>query len=856
MSELKTWLAACLGTAVLVVAHGAASDAVDYTVAAGSPETWTHVTNEVKYLYLHDDLTIGAGAALWFYSGNGVGSRAYLPAAAGEDVTLTFRDGGGIFDKTGSIYTDVYLGQNGGKGKLSFFSNVTGGPTRLHVYDTAEPGDEGFVDFLSLGDGGKAKIREWRIYATSHPTRIRFSGSAGFTTRTFIYDWFTLSANTRLYLHGDDGASITFTQNSYDQYEYDKSLVNNQATSLLVTTGACDVVFADSDAHVGKRKMRLRYRASQYDWAHSGDTIVHGALTLCAEANNVLPHGPRTGSIRLRSPNNKQPTLDLCGTTQTVNSVIGVATSSMVTNSSETADGVVRLGTWNEDGEFSPGKVSARVRVFKEGTGTLTLAASTMPHLDVKGGGLVVTKTASVEAFSVSGAVVRLSAGSSLKCGTFAATNTTFILDGGSFLSENAPVGDGNSVIHSGLAQTNAFLRSSDVSGCPFVKEGASYVTYEAPADAHGRSVHVKGGTLRFGGSLCTNEYWRLIAKESKGTKLFDMPDGSKIPVTLAIGTIGLFTSEGLDIIGSVSAATTGSAISGLAANRVVSANPPFLWNNAIFTQTYGPTYGVTDKNNPIGNGAAFQNFTHAFSNSKGAVSNTYDTADIDSWWGGVLYTNHTLVANDPSTWEILGWRVPAGSEASCAYNLANATNLGSDKMQLTSWELQSSPDGVTWETMDERANQTIPNNPYRFMYNGHIPYLFSAKSNEWHFATFGTIRVDAGAVLDLAEIPHANIAINALAVDLTAGAGTIKRFVPATAGTIDLLNPTPAMLSGGKLKTRIALPITLTDVSGEANLESWQVNVNGVPSRASHLVWRDGNIVVETVNGTVIVVR
>jgi hypothetical protein len=141
-------------------------------------------------------------------------------------------------------------------------------------------------------------------------------------------------------------------------------------------------------------------------------------------------------------------------------------------------------------------------------------------------------------------------------------------------------------------------------------------------------------------------------------------------------------------------------------------------------------------------------------------------------------------------------------------------------------------------------------------MYNNHIPYLFSAKSNDWHFATFGTIRVDAGAVLDLSEIPHANISVNALAVDLTAGAGTIKRFVPAAAGTIDLLNPTSAMLSGGKLKTRITLPITLTDVSGEANLASWRVNVNGVPSRASSLTWRDGNIVVETMNGIVIMVR
>ena len=855
MSELKMWIVACLGTAALVSAHGAREDAVDFTVAAGSPETWTHVTNEVKTLYLHDNLTIGAGAVLKLYSKSPTNSKVLLPAADGEDVTLSFVDNAGFEDGGGSIYTDMYISENGGKGKFSVGGFSLGGPTRLWLRDTAEPDDDGFVNFLSIANGGKVRVGEWRFYNTSHPARIRLSGTSGFTSRTFLYDWFILSANTRLYLHGDDGAAITFWQNTWENNEYDKTLVNNQESSLLVTTGACDVVFADSDAHVGKRKMRLRYRASQYDWAHSGDTVVFGALTLCAEVPNVLPHGPRTGMIRLKSPNNKQPTLDLCGTTQTVNGVVGVATSSMVTNSSTTADGVLRLGTWNEDGEFSPGKVSARVRVFKEGSGTLTMGGSTMPHFDAKGGGLLVTKPVAAEAFSVSGAVVRLSADADLTCGTFAATNTTFIFNGGVFESKNAAFGDGISVTYPATAPSNVFVRATDTSGAPIVKEGPSYMTCETPADAHGRFLHVRGGTLRFGGSPCTNEYWRFIVKEAKNVNAYAMPDGSTITVTLAVGTIGLFSGGGLDLLGSVSAATTGSAISGLADNRVVSANRPFFWNNAEFTKTYGATYGVTDKNNPIGNGANYMSVAYAFQNANGAASNTYDTVDINSWWGGTLYTNHTLVANDPSTWETLGWRVPSNSKPACSYSLANATNLGGN-MQPKSWELQSSADGVTWETMDERTGQSSKDAPRRFMYNNHIPYLFSAKSNDWHFATFGTIRVDAGAVLDLSEIPHANIAVNALAVDLTSGAGTIKRFVPAAAGTIDLLNPTSSMLSGGKLKTRITLPITLTDVSGEANLASWRVNVNGVPSRASSLTWRDGNIVVETMNGIVIMVR
>ncbi len=856
MSEAKKWIVAGLGAVVLACAHGAREDAVDYTVYAGSPETWTHVTNEVACLYLHDDLTIGAGARLWLYSKDPTNSKVLLPAEQGEDVTLSFVDNSDIEDKAGSIYTDAYIGQYGGKGKITLGGGYNlGGPTRVWLYDTAEPGDEGFVDFLEIADGGKIRIGNWYLYTTSHPVRIRLHGKSGFWSRTFVDEWFTLSSNVKLFLHGDDGGEIIFAHDTNDGNSRDHHLINGNSGARLVTTGACDVVFADNDAHVGKRRLNIMRSASWYDWAHSGDTVIRGALTVCTKNNDVLPHGQRTGRIRLESPNNKTPTLDLCGTTQTLNGVVGLASTAMVTNSSTTACGVILLGTRNEDTEFSAHTVSEGVRVFKAGTGNLVVSNCVMPHLDVKGGEMVVAKPSSVSAFSVSGAVVRING--TLDCETLAATNTTFVCEGGSISCNSSASGDGNVIIYPSNGRTNQFICAANITGCEFVKEGPSYFTCEPPADAHGQPLRVKGGTLRVGGTPCTNPYWRIIVKESLGTHEYPMPDGSTIPVTLAVGTIGLFTDGGLDIIGTLSAATTGSAISGLSANRAVSAKVPFYWNNATYTSIYGAAYGVTDKNNPIGNGANYRSLDYAFGNANGAASNTYDTVDINSWWGGLLYTNCTLVANDSSTWETIGWRVPSGSSAACSYNLAFATNLGNNEMQMKSWELQSSVDGVTWETMDERSGQkSAGDSPKRFFYNNHIPYLFSAKSNEWHFATFGTIRVDAGAVLDLSEIPPANIAVNALAVDLTAGAGTIKRFVPAAGGTLDILNPPAGAAPGGKLRSRVVLPLAVTEVSSESNLESWQVKVDGTRSPASRLVLRDGRLEVDTANGTLIVIQ
>lgn len=836
------------------------TDYPDYTVAAGHPETWTHVTNQVRYLYLHDNLTVGANGNLWVYSKTPVFSKVYLPAAAGEDVTLSFVNNGVFNDKSGSVYTDVKIGENGGKGKLSvggYNLSGSGAPSRVWVYNTAEAGDDGFVDFLEIADGGYALVGEWYIKTTSHPARIRLHGKSGFNSRTFVKEWFNLESNVQLFLHGDDGGQIIINHDTSNSYSEDHRLVNNPTSSRIVTTGACDVVFSDNDQHVGKRRLYLRYKASLYDWAHSGNTIVRGALTLCPMVDNVLPCGPRTGKIRLESPQNKTPTLDLTGTVQRVNGIVGVASTAMVTNSSPTAYGTVRLGTWNEDTEFSVPTVSERVRVFKEGTGNFVLSGCTMPHLVVTGGEMQVPKSASVGALSISGVVVRITGGATLSCGTLAATNTTFLCDGGTLYYATPAFGEGNTITFTENGQTNLYMRAVDICGRPFEKEGASFLTCETSADAHGQSIRVKGGTLRFGGSPCGNRYWRFIAKESKGTQEYTMPDGSKITVALTLGTIGLFTDGGLDIIGNVSAATTGSAISGLAANRVVSAKDPFFWNNDQFVKVYGKAYGVTAKDNPIGNGASYMSLAYSFGNANGAASNTYDTVDINSWWGGTLYTNKTLVAGDSSTWETVGWRVPDGSAPACSYNLAVTTNLGNEKMQVKSWELQSSPDGVTWETMDERSGQSSSiNAPRRFMYNNHIPYLFSAKKNDWHFTTYGTVRVDTGAVLDLTEIPSSNIAVNALAVDLSAGAGTIKRFVPAAGGTIDLLNPSAGMLSGSRLKPHVTVPLTLTEVSGESNLETWQVNVNGVRSPASSVAWRDGHLVVETMSGTTILFR
>jgi autotransporter-associated beta strand protein len=86
-------------------------------------------------------------------------------------------------------------------------------------------------------------------------------------------------------------------------------------------------------------------------------------------AAEVLPHGAGKGSLVL----NANATLDLSGFSETVNGLVSVTASALITNASINA-AVLRVGANNASSSYA-GRTGGAFRFIKSGTGTVTLGA-------------------------------------------------------------------------------------------------------------------------------------------------------------------------------------------------------------------------------------------------------------------------------------------------------------------------------------------------------------------------------------------------------------------------------------------------------------------------------------------------
>lgn len=339
--------------------------------------------------------------------------------------------------------------------------------------------------------------------------------------------------------------------------------------------------------------------------------------------------------------------------------------------------------------------------------------------------------------------------------------------------------------------------------------------------------------------------------------------------VTLMLGSIGMFSPDGLQCMGGATGAADGTAAADLAEGFVSSAKPVMRWSIEIYKELYPGA-----QNRPILGGgtagAGVVTFVSVDGNAR--TANWYDlpatnqaSTHISGWANGVLFTNAVIRPEAPDTWETVSWRVKKTwkDRAPASYALRRCVNTdGTDRPHATDWTLESSPNGVDWEVMDVRSNQTFTttaegprlNPQFNYTYNAHVPYLFSAKRADWKFTTYGSVQVDAGAVLDMDELRTENIAFNALKVDCARGAGTITKFVPAADGTLFLVNaPVDA---AGRLRAHVDTGLTLGTVVDAANLKMWKVYANGVRSSASRVSFRDGRLVVDTAHGTLVILK
>ena len=158
-------------------------------------------------------------------------------------------------------------------------------------------------------------------------------------------------------------------------------------------------------------------------------------------------------------------------------------------------------------------------------------------------------------------------------------------------------------------------------------------------------------------------------------------------------------------------------------------------------------------------------------------------------------------------------------------------------------WKLEASSDGLQWETVDVRSNQTFTLSGAYYSYDN-VSYVKNSDNNKefFHFTGYRhgglavvdplSIQVDDGATLDLLAFDDGQ-PVDSITIDLAAGGGTLKGGKILPNGVLNIENVTGAALSE-------ALPLDFEGTMDTANFESWSVVVNGRRRKASIIC--DGN--------------
>ncbi len=615
--------------------------------------------------------------------------------------------------------------------------------------------------------------------------------------------------------------------------------------------GDCEVMFNIS-------KSWCVFNATNVVYNHSRDTRFmfsspNGGYmrTLVAD---VLPWGAGTGNLVVETVGAgsvAERNLDLHGYSQKLNGLVIRGDAHLVNTN---APVTLTFGAGGTDGKLGGSVTNETVFCEKIGAGTLSLESADVWSLVATNGGTLAFTEGSNHVHSLTVA------------------NVALAFSGGAFTADELHMGENVRVVLDSASPSNVVHQTFPVlqnSHC--VKEGNNFVTYVTPADARGCDLSVRGGTLRFGGEACANPWWRFVVTKASAEKASytsaEAPAFS-CDVTLGLGVLGMFAPDGRYAVGAFVNAATGTAAPDLAEGAATSSRPWMRWNKSIMQACYP---GVTITKEPIlggGDGqygpSRFLYQSHFDDPSRYDIAATNGaTSWIASWPDGMLFTNGVVSAESPET---VTWRTKASwGRAAASYALLRCVNNDNKTgfPHPKDWILESSPDGITWEKMDERTGQTFTtareppylSSQFNYTFNAHVPYLFSAKNANWKFSTFGTVEVAPGAVLDLSEIPMTNIAFNALAVDC-AGAGTITRFRPAATGTLYVTSSDATRREEGRLVSTVVLPLTLGETDDMSRLADWRVVVDGRPSRESVAAYENGSLVIHTYTGTLMIFR
>jgi len=195
---------------------------------------------------------------------------------------------------------------------------------------------------------------------------------------------------------------------------------------------------------------------------------------------------------------------------------------------------------------------------------------------------------------------------------------------------------------------------------------------------------------------------------------------------------------------------------------------------------------------------------------------------------------NNYMSPVDPATHRVVVMRLAEGTPEITGYSLCTANDV--PERDPVGWILESSPDGVSWRTVDARAAVDAPAARFTW-YNDGASFALAARavtSGAANVLAPGVaVEVRAGATFDCRDGANA---VSALHVNMQ-DAGSLTVLKAAPNGTLTVVNASGSPAG-------LVLPLTIGSVEDRSNLSSWAVYVNGVLQRGVMLgVSADGHL-------------
>ena len=784
------------------------------------PTVMTH-GGDYENAVISAGLTIGSGAKV-----TAVGKATRI------DATVTLREGAKFSTSSSSRqYSHVELGSNGGCGGFSVEAGGGYGfdDSQLALWieslalSPEAVSDGETIDVLSLGSGAYADITCF-TNENAKPANYVFNGG-------ILRNSYKNSVGSPL--NAAEGKSIIFKGVNGKHIRvltmYTRPDWFFRGNGRFRTEGDCDFIvegIGERDAVPSRyctqsdqnpypstatnNPNRSWFRITPngiWEWAHTGDLRLRRDAWLRLSAHNRLPSGANTGGIVLEPSALELPRLDMNGFSSEINSLTA-GEGTQVTNFATAVTSTLTFGMY-KDGVLSA-TLSGNIDVVKSNASTrLTVCDAFLPQAFTIAEGTVSVVSGRTGCSSLG--QITLEAGAVLEVDGVAVEYTRFVDNGGSVVLRN-----GGRLVFAKTSPGTAYCQS-------------------ATAVLDVGAIRVKEGALVFTGDKCTNEWWRFRFRAASTTS-------SK----LEIGRIAL-SSKPSGMVTDQQKLYDSSFVN----CRLVPCDvPDIVKENVGYTNySYSAATATRPENMPRGTvvlspGKMFryQNISGLLQLMPGAIF------DIDTAWRSINVATELMLEGlaldeyDESTWVDVTFRLSDAGKVTRSYSLY-ATKWA--QAMARSWIVESSPDGLSWEKMDERSIASPIDEYFTALGVNYAWYRFpdgfeltsGRLSGARGFDVDAVVEVDSGAVLDCTLV-EGRQTVKSLAVNAMTGCGMFKGVAFAESGTVDVSNWSRAALRNG-------ISFGVEDSVGMENIASWSVLKNGEPVEAS-LCYENGRLMLK----------